>query len=93
MTGKGEPGVGRPGRGNRKRERGASVAAGLAGLLLLLPAAVVACPSCFGETEAVTLARYLRSTVALSLLPLGVVAGVFVLGRHLAGPGRKEEQP
>lgn len=45
-----------------------------AALLVVLPEAVAACPVCFSATEENRLA-FLGTTVFLSLLPLGMVAG------------------
>lgn len=46
----------------------------VAALLVLLPEAAAACPVCFSGTEENRLA-FLGTTVLLSLLPLGMVAG------------------
>lgn len=45
-----------------------------AALLVVLPETVAACPVCFSATEENRLA-FLGTTVFLSLLPLGMVAG------------------
>lgn len=43
-------------------------------LLVVLPESVAACPVCFSATDENRLA-FLATTIALSLLPLGMVAG------------------
>lgn len=49
----------------------------------LLPSMAMACPACFGASDARTLSAYYASTVLLSLMPFlmigGVILGVYVM--------------
>lgn len=66
-------------------------AAGLvAGLLVALPGLALACPVCGGGNPANRFA-YFASTIALSLLPLGLFVGAFLwLRARFADRGRNE---
>ena len=62
----------------------------LSALALLAPAAAQACAVCGGGNPA-NRAAFLESTVALSLLPLGMFVGAFLwLRSRLADRGRRE---
>lgn len=63
-----------PVRAAGARRRAAAVGALAMALLLAFPDVVAACPVCFSATEENRLA-FLATTVALSLLPLGMVGG------------------
>ena len=73
-----------------RRPPAAAVAALAAGLLLALPALAGACPVCGGGNPANRFA-YFASTIALSLLPLGLFVGAFLwLRSRFADRGRNE---
>lgn len=61
-----------PGEGGARRAAVVSIVA--VSLLAALPETVAACPVCFSATDENRLA-FLATTIALSLLPLGMVAG------------------
>lgn len=51
--------------------------------VMSLPLAGWACPNCYGSSENSVLGTYYLSTAMLSLLPFGVVAGLFAVAWQL----------
>ena len=72
------------------------VAAAAVALLVLAPEVALACPVCFDPRDENRFA-FLATTIFLSLLPLGLVAGVLLWIRHrsgtLADDGTSAETP
>ena len=75
---------------NASRRLLARAAVVAAGLLVALPGLAPACPVCGGGNPANRFA-YFASTIALSLLPLGLFVGAFLwLRARFADRGRSE---
>jgi|JRYF01.1.fsa_nt_gb hypothetical protein len=58
---------------------------------ILLPLTGLACPNCYGSSDDTILRTYYLSTAMLSLLPFGLVAGLFAIAWQLRRSQAEDE--